>query len=81
MPFTSGTSRRIACWMRRLLSMLASMPIDGSDSSCMMMSPSSIVGMKVLPVPRYAPTATTSSATDTAATIRPCASARWSSGV
>ena len=38
----------------------ASRPIDGSFSSCMMTSPSSIVGMKVLPSSRKAPAAAAS---------------------
>ena len=49
MVFTSGTACSTACCTARSVAMVWARLIEGSFSSCMMMSPSSIVGMKALP--------------------------------
>ena len=46
---TSGTRSRIARCTRASMAIVCARLIDGSFSSCMMTSPSSIVGMKLLP--------------------------------
>ena len=60
-PLTSGTRSMIAFCTARSVAALCSRLIDGSFSSCMMMSPSSRAGMNDLPsCVKRAPAATTS---------------------
>ena len=49
MALTSGTAFITARCTARSVAMVWARLMEGSFSSCMMMSPSSIVGMKVLP--------------------------------
>ena len=48
-PTTSGTRAISACWKRVSIAMDSSRLMEGSFSSCTIMLPSSMVGMKVLP--------------------------------
>ena len=60
---TSGTAASSACCTARSSSSERSSEIDGDFCNCNRMSPSSMVGMKLLPVPKYAPMPTSKTST------------------
>jgi len=79
-PRTSGTCAMMARCTLRSMSRDCSRLMDGSFSNCTMRSPSSMVGMKVLPTRRYSAPATTSSASASTMTTHSCRSAQRSDG-
>ena len=69
---TSGTLAKMACCTRVSMAMEASSEMDGTFCSCTRMSPSSSVGMKVLPICVYRPAASTSEANAPSISQRVC---------